>query len=422
MISRTTKLQLLALLLVAVVGVAYTGIRYANLGAVIGSTTYPVTMQMSKSGGIFTGADVTYRGVSVGRVGPLTLTPNGVAVQLDIETSAPPIPSAVTAQVRNLSAIGEQYVDLLPDSAAGPVLKAGSTISEADKRVDVPVPVEDLVTNVDDLVKSVPLDRLRLVVDQLGTAFADTGEPLQRLLDTTGEFTNAATDALPQTTALIDDSRPVLKTLNDTSGQFREFSSNLALFAAQLKESDPDLRRVIQYAPPATEELSALLDESGSELGEVIANLLTITRIAEPRQPGLRQVLVTYPALVAGVLTAVPGDGTGAHLGLVLNFFDPPACVRGYEGTHKRPGNDVTETPVNEDAHCAEPPGSPINVRGSQNVPRPETPGPADSKHSKKKHGDADKASTSAAAPNAPQLVDTTDVPLGSPAQILASG
>ncbi|MGI5127342.1 MCE family protein [Pseudonocardia sp. CA-107938] len=420
MISRTTRLQLLALLVVAVVGVLYTGIRYANLGAVVGATSYPVTMQAAKSGGIFTGADVTYRGVSVGRVGPLTLTPNGVDVQLDIDTSAPPIPSAVTAQVRNLSAIGEQYVDLLPDSANGPMLHAGSVISSADDRVQVPVPVEDLVANVDELVKSVPLDHLRTVVDQLGTAFADTGAPLQRLLDTTGEFTQAATDALPQTTALINDSRPVLKTLNDTSGQFREFSSNLALFAAQLKDSDEDLRRVIQYAPPATEELSALLDESGSELGEVIANLLTVTRIAEPRQPGLRQVLVTYPALVAGVLTAVPGDGTGAHLGLVLNFFDPPACVRGYEGTPKRPGPDVAETPVNANAHCAEPPESGIDVRGSQNVPRPDTSGPADPHHGKKKHGDTDKAS--AATPKTPQLVDTTAVPLGSPAQILASG
>ena len=225
MITRTTKLQLLALLVVAVVGIVYTGVRYANLGAVVGATSYPVTMQMTQSGGIFTGADVTYRGVSVGRVGPLTLTPTGVDVQLDIDTSAPDIPAAVTAQVRNLSAIGEQYVDLLPDTAGGAMLASGSVISTADERVEIPVPVEDLVSNLDDLVKSVPLDKLRLVVDQLGVAFAGTGQPLQRLLDTTGEFTEAATAALPQTTALIDDSRTVLGTFKDTSGQFREFSS-----------------------------------------------------------------------------------------------------------------------------------------------------------------------------------------------------
>ncbi|SHL02004.1 phospholipid/cholesterol/gamma-HCH transport system substrate-binding protein [Pseudonocardia thermophila] len=419
MITRRTRLQLIALLVVAVVGVVYTGVRFADLGAVVGATSYPVTLQMSRSGGIFTGADVTYRGVSVGRVGPLALTPDGVEVRLDIDRSAPPIPASVTAQVRNLSAIGEQYVDLLPDTADGPTLQAGSVIRESEGRVEVPVPVEELVASLDDLARSVPLDRLQLVVDELGTAFADTGVPLQRLLDTTGEFTAAAVEALPQTTALIEDARPVLRTLNATSGQFRGFSENLALLAAQLKESDGDLRRVIQYAPPATEELSALLDESGSELGEVIANLLTVTRIAEPRQPGLRQVLVTYPALVAGVLTAVPGDGTGAHLGLVLNVFDPLACVRGYESTAKRPGTDVTEVPVNADAHCAEPASTGINVRGSQNVPRSPTPDAAHPENPDEKNTDEEDEQQKATTL---LLVDMTEVPLGSPAQILASG
>ena len=51
----------------------------------LGATTYPVHVQLADSGGIFTGADVTYRGVSVGRVGPLTLTATGVDVQLDID-------------------------------------------------------------------------------------------------------------------------------------------------------------------------------------------------------------------------------------------------------------------------------------------------------------------------------------------------
>ncbi|MDN5857712.1 MAG: MCE family protein [Pseudonocardia sp.] len=418
MITRTTKLQLFGLLLVAVVGITYTGVRYANLGSILGATSYPVIMRMEQSGGIFTGADVTYRGVSVGRVGPLRLIPDGVAVRLDIDTSAPPIPAAVTAKVRNLSPIGEQYVDLLPSTDSGPMLTGGSVITA--ENIETPVPVGVFVASVDDLVRSVPLDQLRLVVDQLGVAFAGTGQPLQRLLDTTGEFVDAATAALPQTTALIEDSRTVLGTFKDTSGQFREFSANLALFAAQLKESDGDLRRVIQYAPPAAEELSALLDESGSQLGEVIANLLTVTRIAEPRQPGLRQVLVTYPALVAGVLTAVPGDGT-AHLGLVLNVFDPPPCYRGYEGTDKRPGDEVSEVPVNEDARCAEPPGSPTSVRGAQNVPRSDTGGPATADQQWNDRN-ADKASTEAAAPNPPQLVDTTEIPLSSPAQILEAG
>jgi phospholipid/cholesterol/gamma-HCH transport system substrate-binding protein len=373
-ISRRVRLQLFGLLLIAVVGVGYTGFRYAGFGNLLGATTYPVTMQLTDSGGIFTGADVTYRGVSVGRVGPLTLTAAGVDVQLDIDKSAPQIPTDTAAAVRDLSAIGEQYVDLQPATDGGTMLAAGSVIPQS--RTTVPVSVEDLVVSLDDFVKTVPLDSLRTVVDQLGVAFANTAQPLQKLLDTSNEFTKAAQDALPQTTALLRDGRTVLTTQNETSGQFKDFSRSLAQLAAQLKTSDPDLRSLIANAPEAGNQISGLLDESGSGLGDVIANLLTVAQIAQPRQANLSQILTAYPGIAANAYTVVPGDGT-AHLGLVLNVFDPYPCTAGYEGTTRRSGADVADTPVNADAYCAEPPGSPIDVRGAQNVPEAATPKPS---------------------------------------------
>ncbi|RZT88403.1 phospholipid/cholesterol/gamma-HCH transport system substrate-binding protein [Pseudonocardia sediminis] len=375
MISRTVRIQLLALALVAIIGIGYTGFRYAGLDRVFGATTYPVTVQLADSGGIFTGADVTYRGVSVGRVGPLTLTDAGVDVQLDIDNSAPSIPSDTAAEIRNLSAIGEQYVDLQPGPEGGPTLAAGSVVPV--NRTTTPVGVEDLVVNLDNFVKTVPLDSLRTVVDEAGQGFANTAQPLQQLLDTTGQFTQAGIDALPQTTALIRDARPVLTTQNETAPQFKEFAASLKLVTQQLKDSDPDLRRIIQNAPEAGDQISGLLRESGPGLGESIANLREVSEVLEPRQAALKQILVTYPGLVAIAPKVLPGDGT-AHLGLALNINNPPVCTRGYEGTTRRSAQDVSEVPVNSGAFCGEPPGSVTSVRGMQNVPRAETPMPSE--------------------------------------------
>jgi phospholipid/cholesterol/gamma-HCH transport system substrate-binding protein len=332
-ITRAVRLQLVAFLLVTALGVGYAGFRYAGFGDLFGATTYPVRLQLAQSGGIFTGADVTYRGVSVGRVGPLTLIPDGVEARLDINRDAPPIPADLDAAVHNLSAIGEQYVDLQPAGDGGPLLDAGSVIPMS--RTSTPVPIEDLVVSLDDFVRSVPLDSLRTVVDQLGDAFEGTAQPLQKILDTTNAFTADAVDALPQTLALIHDGRTVLTTQNDVSGDFKSFSHDLSL----------------------------------------LADLLTVSRVAEPRQDGLRQLLVTYPGLAANGYTAVPDDGT-AHLGLAVNLFDPFPCTQGYEDTPHRSGSEVGPVALNEDAYCAEPPGSPINVRGAQNVPRAATPMP----------------------------------------------
>ncbi|OLT11471.1 ABC transporter substrate-binding protein [Pseudonocardia sp. CNS-139] len=344
--------------------------------------------------------------MSVGRVGQLTLIPGGVEARLDIRRDAPPIPADLDAAVHNLSAIGEQYVDLQPATSNGPVLASGSVIPMA--RTTTPVPVEQLVVSVDDFVRSVPLDSLRTVVDELGTAFAGTGQPLQRILDTTDAFTEDAVAALPQTLQLIRDGRTVLTTQNDVAGSFRSFSRDLSLLADQLRSSDPDLRRLLDTGPDASWQVRSLLRESGHGLGELVANLLTVSRVAEPRQDALRQLLVTYPGVVSTTYTVVPGDGT-AHLGLVINLFDPYPCSQGYEGTNRRPGDDVGPTRVNDDAYCAEPPGSPITVRGAQNVPRAATPQPP---------ADAPAGPPPGGVPAGSAPVGSAP-PLSSPAQIL---
>ncbi|MGH3764892.1 MAG: MlaD family protein [Pseudonocardiaceae bacterium] len=372
MISRTVRLQLLAFVIVTVLGVGYVGVRYLGAGALLGRGAYPVTLQLTDSGGIFTRADVTYRGVSVGRVGPLRLTSQGVDAQLEIKPDAPPIPADLDAVVGNLSVIGEQFVDLRPRRADGPMLRAGSVIPAA--RTSTPVAIGDLIANLDTFIASVPLNSLRTVVNELGTGFTGTGTDLQTLLNSTDAITRDAIAALPQTVTLIRDGRVVLQTQNESSSAIVSFSHDLALLAAQLRSSDPDIRRLIRTAPQFADQTSGLLRDSGSQIGQLLADLLTVSRVTLPRQAALRHLLSVYPVVTGSTdSSTVPNDGF-AHLGLALNFFDPYACVRGYQGTIRRPGTDTTPIPVNIDAFCAEPPGSPTDVRGAQNIPRAGTP------------------------------------------------
>jgi phospholipid/cholesterol/gamma-HCH transport system substrate-binding protein len=374
MITARVRLQLLALAIVTVLGVGYVSVRYLGAGALLGAGPYPVTLQLTDSGGIFTGADVTYRGVSVGRVTALRLTSQGVEAQLEITRDAPPIPADLNAVVSNLSVIGEQFVDLRPLRADGPTLTAGSVIPAS--RTRIPVEISELIANLDDFIRSVPLRSLRTVVDELGTAFTGTGPELERLLESSDAFTRDAIAALPQTLTLIRDGRVVLQTQNERASAIVSFSHDLALLAEQLRSSDPDLRRLITTAPQFADQTSALIRESGTQIGQLLADLLTVSRVVLPRQGPLRHLLSVYPVVIGGTDSSVVPDDGFTHLGLVLNLFDPYACVQGYEGTIRRSGTDTKPVPVNRDAFCAEPPGSPTSVRGTQNVPREGTPAP----------------------------------------------
>jgi phospholipid/cholesterol/gamma-HCH transport system substrate-binding protein len=365
MLLRATKVRLFVFAMIAVVGIVYVGGTYAGLDRLFGARGYRVTVQLADSGGIFANAEVTYRGVTVGRVERLVLSDDGVDVILDISDDAPRIPADTTAVVANRSAVGEQYVDLQPPHDRGPYLADGSVIPVS--RTKTPSGPDVLLSNLDSLVESVPVDSLRTTVDELYLAFQNSGPALRVLLESAGELTETATAHLPQTTSLLANGRVVLDTQAEQTQQILDYSSSLRLLAEQLKTSNPDLRRLIDVTPIVAVQVNDLLRDSGQDLGVIIANLLTTMQVAATRTDGIEELLVAFPMITATAPGANP-DGTG-HLGLVLTFNDPFSCTRGYEGTHQRGANETTDVPVNEQAYCAEPPGSPIGVRGSQNAP-----------------------------------------------------
>ncbi|MFI0722900.1 MCE family protein [Streptomyces sp. NPDC021224] len=380
MLTKATVTKNIAFLVVAVLVLGYLGVNYADLGRYVGLRGYyTVTVELPATGGLFEHSDVTYRGVSVGRVGPISLTSDGVEAKLRINKSAPRIPQHLKAVVASLSAVGEQYIDLQPSTDDGPYLRDGSRVDQAN--AEIPAPVTNLLTSVNDLAASVPLESLRTVVDEFGLVFNGQADNLQSLLDTSGHFIDAADTNLPTDTQLIVDGQTVLKTQADEGDAIRSFADSANQLAAQLNTSDADLRRLITTAPDAATQVSALLRDVGPQLSVVLANLLTTSDIAVTRQSGIEEYLVTVPAVVAAGSSSV--DASGMHFGQAVTFFSPLPCTSGYGGTTYRTGLDTgtPKTAFNTAARCTSPASSGIDVRGSAHapgsgaVPKPAEPG-----------------------------------------------
>ena len=182
MLTRSTRIQIVVFAVIAVLVMGYTAVRYANLGRLVGLRGYYVVqLELANGGGIFPQANVTYRGVSVGRVGAVRLTPTGVEADLNISNSAPPIPADLKASVADLSAVGEQYVNLQPTTSSGPYLAQGSVIPRRDTQL--PLPVTSLLTSINQLATSVPLGSLRTVLNELATGLGGASTSLQELID-----------------------------------------------------------------------------------------------------------------------------------------------------------------------------------------------------------------------------------------------
>ncbi|MFS2293940.1 MAG: MCE family protein [Actinomadura sp.] len=375
MLTLGTRIKIVTFVVIAVVVVGYTSVRYADLGRYFGMRGYyTVDLDLPATGGLFEGSAVSYRGVTVGEVGKLDLSDDGVIAELRIKNSAPDIPVNLEAVVANRSAVGEQYVDLRPRTETGPHLAHGATIPRS--AATTPAPVNETLKSLNDLAGSLPLDDVRVLIDELGLAFAGQGPHLQQLLDTSARFVSASDAAFPETRALIHNGEEVLRTQNELSGAFKSFSLNTRLLARQLRDSDADLRAVIRSGPGAGAELSRLLRDLDPGLSVLLADFLTMARLGEPRQAAIEELLARLPQVAGMVSTLVAGDKL--RVGFATTFFNPQPCTRGYGGTRYRNGLDLSKAPAfNRDARCTEPPSTGINVRGSANAPRKGVPEPA---------------------------------------------
>jgi phospholipid/cholesterol/gamma-HCH transport system substrate-binding protein len=368
MLTVGTKVKLIAFGVLSVLVLVYTAVTYANLGRYVGlAGYYPVKVYLPSAGGLYTSADVTYRGVSVGRVGAMSLTSGGIMVELDINDAAPKIPSQnLQATVADLSAVGEEYVNLLPQTDSGPYLAAGSVIPE--RVTSIPLPVTTLLTNLNNLATSVPQQSLRVVVSQLGAAFQNTGSSLGTLLTSSATLSQAATQDIPQTTKLIDDGQTVLATQAAETSAIESFGRSASLLAGQFAASNSDLAALITNTPEAALQVSGLLQDNDVTLGAVIANLLTTSDVSLTRQSALKELLSAFPAAVAAGSTVITSKG--ANFGLSLSFFAPLPCTAGYGATIYRNGLTTSPAPpLNTSASCTSSASTGIDVRGSAHAP-----------------------------------------------------
>ena len=308
------------------------------------ATTSPRTSR--DSGGIFVNAEVTYRGVAVGRVSDMKLIDDGVRVVLTIDPGAADIPADTEAIVATRSAVGEQYVLLQPDDDKGPYLEDGSVIPK--DRTSIPVPVEQLLLNMDELVGSLDQENLRIVVDELGQAFAGAGDDLGRLIDNGDLLLARAEQSLPQTLQLITDGQTVLDTQNASRSAIQPWASDLRLVTDTLVDIDPDLRQLRGQRP----ERGGRDPDAGrgrrARLGSLVRNLDILNKVTIPRLDGVEQMLVTYPDVVSGGFTVVRNDRRvmRAHFGFVLNSDDPHACISGYRSTAQTPSPGAVAAPT----------------------------------------------------------------------------
>ncbi len=380
-LTRKTLIQMVILTVVALIAGAVMIFNFIGLPALLfGVGQYKVSVQLPDAGGLYQRGNVTYRGTEVGRVKDVRLTDQGVVADLAMNSKFK-IPADLDAQVGSVSAVGEQFIALLPRTGNPPFLKDGDVITQ--DRTFVPPDVNSVLDAANRGLQAIPRDNLRTVVDESYTAFGGLGPDLSRLVKGSTQLAIDARANLGELTSLIDQSKPVLDSQTDTSGAIQSWASHLDTITGQLQEQDQAVAGVLQKGAPAADEVRALFDRLQPTLPILLANLVSVGEVAVTYQPSLEQLLVLLPqgmSVTQGIGAAnrfTRGDYGGAYLSFNLNLNLPPPCVTGFlPAQQKRVPADVDHPDrAAGDLYCRIPQDSAFNVRGARNIPCVTAPG-----------------------------------------------
>ncbi len=380
---RVTRQMLIQLAIFSVVALTALGIMvfgYMRLPAMLGFGQYNVTLELPETGGLYERSNVTYRGSHVGIVESIGLTDTGVEAQLSLNSDVE-IPADLVAEVHSRSAVGELFVQLMPQSSDGPELRAGDVIPR--DRAAVPVDVNTVLELTNTGLQAIPQDNLRTVVDEAYLAVGGLGPELRRLVSGSATLAIDARANLDSLTTVIDGVQPVLDSQTTTSGSIQEWAANLANVTGQLQSQDGAVSGILSKGPGAAEEVRALFDQLQPTLPIVLANLASVGEVAVTYQPNLEQLLVLLPqgtAVTQGVGVAKNGtkqDYMGDYLTLNLNLNIPPPCNTGFLPIQQQRAPTFEDYPNRPagDVYCRVPQDGPFNVRGARNIPCVTVPG-----------------------------------------------
>ncbi|SON60547.1 Lipoprotein LprN [Mycobacterium simulans] len=376
MIDRLTKIQLAIFAVITVITLAVMAIFYLRLPATFGIGTYGVSADFVAGGGLYKNANVTYRGVAVGRVESVELNPNGVTADMRLN-SGTAIPSNVTASVKSVSAIGEQYIDLVPPDNPSPAkLRNGSRIERKNTRIGQDV--ADLLKQAEKLVNSIGDTRLRELLHEAFTATNGTGPELARLVESARLLVDEANVNYPQVSQLIDQAGPFLQAQVRAGGDIKSLADGLARFTSEVRRADPGLRDTLATAPGAIDEANTAFSGIRPSFPALAASLANLGRVGVIYHKTIEQLLVVFPALSAAITTSAGGapQDEGAKLDFKVDLNDPPPCNTGFlPPPLMRTPADETVREIPTDMYCKTAQNDPSDVRGARNYPCQEFPG-----------------------------------------------
>ena len=374
LISRLIRTQLIIFSILTVLALLVLGLYFLRLPTAFGIGQYKLTAELPASGGLYRTANVTYRGAQIGKVTDVQPTEKGARAVMSISKKFK-IPADSVANVHSVSAIGEQYVDLVSAGNPNQFFKNGDTVTKGT----VPTPVGPTLDKANAALAGIPANKIPQLLTETSLAVGDLGPTLQRLVEATNSLAGELKDHTGDFVDVIRNAGPILNSQVVSGDAIRRWAANLNSITSQVAGEDAGVRSAISNAAPTAEALNTVFSDVRESLPQTLANVSIITDLLKRYNKGLEQVLVIFPqGAAAGQTVGAPYEDAGqAVLDFGLTINQPPPCLTGFlPASEWRSFDDLRPAPIPNNLYCKIPQQTPSNsVRGARNFPCFDVPG-----------------------------------------------
>jgi len=325
MLTRFIRSQLIIFLILTVLALLALGLFYLRLPSVAGIGQYQLKVELPAAGGLYRTANVTYRGATIGKVTGIEPTEKGALATLSISDKFK-VPVDSTANVHSVTAVGEQYIDLVSEGSQNQYFQAGQTITKST----IPQPIGPALDNAYKALAALPTDKIPGLLDETALAVGGLGPTLQRLVDNTQSFVTELKNNITDIDDIVDNAPPIFDSQVVSADSIYTWAANLNSLTRQAKQQDAALSSALREGAPTAERLNTLFVDVQDSLPQTVANLEIIIEMLKRYNKGVEQALVLLPqAAAAGESVSAPFPGE-AVISFALTINQPPPCLTGY--------------------------------------------------------------------------------------------
>src|ERR1700754_2060388 len=233
MLTRFIKTQLIVFAALTLAALVALGWYYLRIPSQLGVGQYRLVAELPASGGLYRTSNVTYRGIQIGRVTKVEPTKHGARATLSID-SRYKIPIDASANVHSVSAIGEQYLDLVSTGNPGKFFAPGQTITKGT----VPSEIGPALDAANRGLSVLPKKKIASLLNETSLAVGGLGPALQRLRASPQYPVGAFATHITDVNDIIQNSGPILDSQVNSGDAIERWARNLNRLAAQSAAND----------------------------------------------------------------------------------------------------------------------------------------------------------------------------------------